>query len=36
MMEAGKVLDVGTHSELMARCEAYRRLFESAQLWKAA
>lgn len=36
MMDAGKVLDVGTHSELMARCEAYRRLFESAQLWKAA
>lgn len=36
MMEAGKVLDVGTHSELIARCEAYRRLFESAQLWKAA
>ncbi len=36
MMDAGKVLDVGTHAELLARCEAYRRLFESGQLWKAA
>ena len=29
MMEAGKVLDVGTHAELLGRCDAYRRLFES-------
>lgn len=36
MMEAGKVLDVGTHTELLARCEPYRRLFESVQAWKAA
>jgi ATP-binding cassette subfamily B protein/subfamily B ATP-binding cassette protein MsbA len=36
MMEAGKVLDFGTHDELMARCEPYRRLFESGQQRKAA
>ena len=36
MMESGKVLDVGTHAELIARCDAYRRLFESTQVWKAA
>ena len=36
MMEAGQVLDIGTHPELLARCEPYRRLFESVQLWKAA
>ncbi len=36
MMDAGKVLDIGTHAELLARCEPYRRLFESVQLWKAA
>ena len=29
MMEAGKVLDIGTHIELLARCDPYRRLFES-------
>lgn len=34
MMELGRVLDIGTHAELMARCEPYRRLFESAQVWK--
>lgn len=34
MMEAGKVLDVGTHAELLTRCDAYRRLFESTQVWK--
>ncbi|MBN9122410.1 MAG: ABC transporter ATP-binding protein [Planctomycetes bacterium] len=34
MMEAGRVLDVGTHAELHARCDAYRRLFESAQSWR--
>jgi ATP-binding cassette subfamily B protein/subfamily B ATP-binding cassette protein MsbA len=31
MMESGKVLDIGTHTELLARCEPYRRLFESGQ-----
>jgi ATP-binding cassette subfamily B protein/subfamily B ATP-binding cassette protein MsbA len=36
MMEAGKVLDIGTHAELMARCEPYRHLFESGQQRKAA
>ena len=34
MMEAGKVLDLGTHAELMGRCDPYRRLFESAQVWR--
>jgi ATP-binding cassette subfamily B protein/subfamily B ATP-binding cassette protein MsbA len=29
MMEAGKVLDIGTHAELLARCLPYCRLFES-------
>ncbi len=36
MMEAGKVLDIGTHPELLARCDPYRRLFESGQMRKAA
>jgi ATP-binding cassette subfamily B protein/subfamily B ATP-binding cassette protein MsbA len=35
MMDAGKVLDVGTHAELLARCDPYRRLFESGQAWKS-
>jgi ATP-binding cassette, subfamily B, bacterial MsbA len=34
MMDAGRVLDVGTHAELIARCEPYRRLFESSQVWR--
>jgi ATP-binding cassette subfamily B protein/subfamily B ATP-binding cassette protein MsbA len=34
MMEAGRVLDVGTHAELLGRCEPYRRLFESSQVWR--
>ena len=34
MMDAGQVLDFGTHAELLARCEPYRRLFESVQMWK--
>jgi ATP-binding cassette, subfamily B, bacterial MsbA len=34
MMDAGRVLDVGTHAELLGRCDAYRRLFESAQSWR--
>lgn len=28
VMEAGRVLDVGTHDELLARCSFYRRLYE--------
>ena len=36
MMETGKVLDIGTHPELLARCDPYRRLFESGQSRKAA
>ena len=31
---AVRVLDVGTHPELVSRCDAYRRLFESAQSWR--
>jgi ATP-binding cassette subfamily B protein/subfamily B ATP-binding cassette protein MsbA len=31
MMEAGRALDIGTHAELMGRCDPYRRLFESGQ-----
>jgi ATP-binding cassette subfamily B protein/subfamily B ATP-binding cassette protein MsbA len=31
MMEAGKVLDIGAHAELLARCDPYRRLYESGQ-----
>lgn len=31
MMDSGRVLDVGTHVELLARCEAYRLQFESGQ-----
>jgi ATP-binding cassette subfamily B protein/subfamily B ATP-binding cassette protein MsbA len=34
MMDAGKLLDFGTHAELLGRCEPYRRLFESAQVWR--
>ena len=29
VMEAGRVLDVGTHAELLKRCDAYRRLSEA-------
>jgi ATP-binding cassette subfamily B protein/subfamily B ATP-binding cassette protein MsbA len=36
MMEAGRVLDFGTHAELYARCDAYRRLFESGNMRVAA
>ena len=28
VMDAGKVLDLGTHKELLGRCELYRRLYE--------
>jgi hypothetical protein len=34
MMDAGRVLDIGTHPELLARCDGYRRLFESSQSWR--
>lgn len=27
VMESGKLVDVGTHEQLLARCETYRRLF---------
>ncbi len=36
MMDAGRVVDVGTHPELLARCEPYRRLFESGHVRMAA
>jgi ATP-binding cassette subfamily B protein/subfamily B ATP-binding cassette protein MsbA len=36
VMDAGRIADVGTHGELLARCETYHRLFESAQFRKAA
>lgn len=36
VMDAGKMIDVGTHNELMARCELYQRLHESAPFRKAA
>ena len=28
VMNAGRVLDVGTHAELLGRCDFYRRLHE--------
>ncbi len=28
VMQAGRILDVGTHEELLARCELYRRLYQ--------
>jgi ATP-binding cassette subfamily B protein/subfamily B ATP-binding cassette protein MsbA len=34
MMDAGRVVDVGTHAELLAKCEPYRWLFESGQARK--
>jgi ATP-binding cassette subfamily B protein/subfamily B ATP-binding cassette protein MsbA len=36
VMDAGKLIDVGTHAELMARCDLYKRLQESAQFRMAA
>lgn len=36
VMDAGKVADIGTHPELLARCELYQRMHESAQFRKAA
>jgi ABC-type multidrug transport system fused ATPase/permease subunit len=26
VMEAGRIVDIGTHSQLMARCDLYARL----------
>jgi len=28
VMQDGRILDIGTHNELIARCELYRRLYE--------
>ncbi|MBX9622800.1 MAG: ABC transporter ATP-binding protein/permease [Gemmataceae bacterium] len=36
VMDAGRVADVGTHPELLARCEVYQRLHQSAQFRTAA
>lgn len=36
VMEAGRVVAVGTHAELIAGCELYRRLHDSAQFRMAA
>ena len=27
-MQDGRILDLGTHHELIARCDLYRRLYE--------
>ncbi len=29
MMDSGSIVDIGTHDELLARCEAYRAVFET-------
>jgi subfamily B ATP-binding cassette protein MsbA len=36
VMDAGRVTAVGTHAELLATCELYQRLHDSAQFRKAA
>lgn len=36
VMNAGRIEDVGTHAELMARCELYRRLHDPGQRGMAA
>ena len=36
VMDAGKVVDVGTHPELIARCEVYQRLHQSGPFRAAA
>jgi ABC-type multidrug transport system fused ATPase/permease subunit len=28
VMQDGRILDAGTHNELIARCELYRRLYQ--------
>ena len=30
-MDAGRVVDQGTHEELMVRCEIYRDVYQSQQ-----
>ena len=36
VMDDGKIVDVGSHSELFARCELYQRLCAAQQLRLAA
>jgi ATP-binding cassette subfamily B protein/subfamily B ATP-binding cassette protein MsbA len=36
VMDVGRVIDVGTHAELLARCELYRRLHDPGQRGLAA
>lgn len=36
VMDAGRVIDVGTHAELTARCPLYQRLCNSSQMRKVA
>lgn len=36
VMDAGKIVDVGTHAELLDRCDVYQRLHNSAQFRVAA
>ena len=36
VMDAGKIVDVGTHQELIGRCLLYQRLHEPSQFRKAA
>ncbi len=36
VMDAGQLVDVGTHAQLIDRCEVYQRLHESTPLRKAA
>ena len=31
VLDNGRIADVGTHAELMARCEIYRDVYESQQ-----
>jgi ATP-binding cassette subfamily B protein/subfamily B ATP-binding cassette protein MsbA len=36
VMDAGRIEDVGTHAELLARCPLYQRLCDSSQMRRAA
>jgi subfamily B ATP-binding cassette protein MsbA len=36
VMDEGQILDIGTHDELIARCEIYRRLRQSSEVRKSA